>query len=212
MSSKAKLFVVSAPSGCGKGTILAEVFKEKEVYYSVSCTTRKARDGEVDGVHYNFIDDKKFEEMIKNNEFLEYAGFVGNYYGTPKAKVEEMLDKGIDVILEIETQGAFQVKEAMPDSVLLFILPPSVKEIERRLNKRGTESQDVIAKRVSQAKGEIEKAYKYDYVIMNDALEDAVQDFNTVFESAKNDDSNADIFKASNRNTIKMIDEVLKNA
>lgn len=212
MSNKAKLIVVSAPSGCGKGTILAEVFKEKKVYYSVSCTTRKPREGEQNGIHYHFIDDKKFEDMISKNEFLEYAGFVGSYYGTPSKPVLANLKNGVDVILEIETQGALQVKKAMPDAVLLFILPPSVKEIDRRLRKRGTETEEVIAKRVSQAKGEIEKSYNYDYVIMNDALEEAVDDFNTVFESAKNDDSKADRFKASNQDTINLINEVLKNA
>lgn len=212
MSSKAKLFVVSAPSGCGKGTILTEVFKGKDVFYSVSCTTRTPREGEIDGVHYNFLTDTQFENMINNNEFLEHAGFVGKYYGTPKGPVVEKLEKGIDVILEIETQGAFQVKKAMPGAVLLFILPPSVKEIDRRLRKRGTETDDVIAKRVAEAKGEIEKACKYDYVIMNDALEDAVNDFNTVFESAKAENNVADKFKAGNKDIIKLIDEVLKNA
>ena len=209
---KAKLFVVSAPSGCGKGTILAEVFKAREVYYSVSCTTRKPREGEVDGVNYFFVDKDKFEDMIGNDEFLEYAQFASNYYGTPVKAVKESLEKGIDVVLEIETKGAFQVKKAMPEAVLLFILPPSVKELVRRLNKRGTESEEVIAERVSEAVGEIEKSYKYDYVIMNAELENAIDDFHAVFESAKLEDSNADKFKPNDENTKKIIDEVLKNA
>lgn len=208
----AKLFVVSAPSGCGKGTILAEVLKRKEFFYSVSCTTRKPRDNEVDGVNYHYIDDDKFRQMISNNEFLEYAGYVSHYYGTPVKPVNDCLEKGVDVVLEIETQGAFNVKKAMPEAVLLFILPPSVKELKRRLNKRGTEPEDVINKRTAEAVGEIQKAYDYDYVIMNDALEDAVEDFFKVVDSAKNGDSKADDFKTDNEKVKKMIDEVLKNA
>ena len=169
--NNAKLFVISAPSGCGKGTILAEVFKNRDVFYSISCTTRKPREGEKDGVHYHFISDDSFKKMIDSGEFLEHAGYVGHYYGTPKKPVLANLEQGRDVILEIETNGAFQVKKAFPEAVLMFILPPSVKEIDRRLRKRGTESDDVIADRVSQAAGEIGKAGGYDYVIMNDGLE-----------------------------------------
>lgn len=209
---KAKLFVVSAPSGCGKGTILAEVFKEREVYYSVSCTTRKPREGEENGVQYFFVDNEKFDKMIEQGEFLEYAKFASNSYGTPVAPVKEHLEKGVDVVLEIETKGAFQVKKAMPDAVLVFILPPSVKELDRRLHKRATETDEVIAERISQAVGEIEKSYEYDYVIMNDELETAVDDFNAVFESAKREDKAADRFRPDDENTKNMIDEVLKNA
>lgn len=207
-----KLFVVSAPSGCGKGTILSEVFKHKNFFYSVSCTTRKLRDGEIDGVHYNFVDDKTFQQMIENNEFLEYAGYVSHYYGTPVKPVNDSFEKGIDVILEIETEGALNVKAVMPEAVLLFILPPSVKELKRRLKKRGTESENIINERIAKSVDEIKKSYNYDYVIMNDALEDAVEDFLTVIDSAKNDDSTADRFKTDNEKVKKMIDEVLKNA
>ena len=210
--NNAKLFVISAPSGCGKGTILSEVFKNKNPYYSVSCTPRKPRDGEVDGIHYKFVDDSVFEKMVQSGEFLEHAGFVGHYYGTPKEPAIKNLNEGRDVILEIETQGAFQVKEAFPEAVLLFVLPPSVKELKRRLNKRGTEKEDVIDKRCAEASGEIAKAKKYDYVIMNDGLEDAVADFVTVMESVKAGDGKADRFKADNENTINLINEVLKNA
>lgn len=210
--NKAKLFVISAPSGCGKGTILSEVFKDRDVYYSVSCTTRAPREGEKDGVQYFFKTKSEFEEMIENGELLEYARFVDNYYGTPRAAVENQLAQGRDVILEIETQGAFQVKKAMPDSVLMFILPPSVNEINRRLHKRGSETEDVISKRVKEASGEIAKAENYDYIIMNDGLEEAVEDFITVMNSVKNADGAADKFKADNENTKKMIKEVLDNA
>ncbi|MBR6101521.1 MAG: guanylate kinase [Ruminococcus sp.] len=210
--SEARLFVISAPSGCGKGTILKEVFKDIDVYYSVSCTTRKPREGEADGKDYFFVDKRKFNKLIKEDGFLEYAEFVENKYGTPKAPVLENLAAGRDVILEIETQGAFQVKEKMPESVLIFILAPSVSEIRRRLFKRATESEDVIEGRVSKAAGEIQKAFKYDYVIMNDELEKAVEDFKTVYNSARNGDGSADRFRADNEDTVNMINEVLENA
>ena len=196
--NNAKLFVISAPSGCGKGTILAEVFKNRDVFYSISCTTRKPREGEKDGVHYHFISDDSFKKMIDSGEFLEHAG-----------SVLANLGQGRDVILEIETNGAFQVKKAFPEAVLMFILPPSVKEIDRRLRKRGTESDDVIADRVSQAAGEIGKAGGYDYVIMNDGLEDAVEDFVAVMNSVKAEDGKADKFRSENDDTKKLIDEVL---
>lgn len=210
--SNAKLFIVSAPSGCGKGTILSEFFEGKKVFNSVSCTTRGPRVGEIDGVHYHFIDDETFQKMIDENGFLEYAKFASNAYGTPSKPVLENLENGVDVILEIETQGAFQVKKVMPEAVMLFILPPSVRELKRRLLKRGTEKEDVIEQRLSKAVGEIEQSYKYEYVIMNDELDDAVNDFKTVFESVKNGDSNADKFNPSNENIKNMIDGVLKNA
>lgn len=208
--NKAKLFIISAPSGCGKGTILHKVFKGDEAFYSVSCTTRKPREEDEDGVTYHFMSREDFEKMIADGGFLEYAEYSKNYYGTPKRATEEMLAKGKDVILEIETQGAFQVKRLMPEAVSLFILPPSVKELDRRLHKRATEPDDVIDLRVSQAKGEIEKAYKYDYVIMNDELDDAIRDFGLIISSVKANDNRAEKFKAVNMKEI--IEEVLKNA
>ena len=210
--NNAKLFIVSAPSGCGKGTILSKFFKGKKVFYSVSCTTRGPRDNEKNGVDYHFIDRDVFQKMIDENGFLEYAKYASNAYGTPAKPVLENLENGIDVVLEIETQGAFQVKEKMPDAAMLFILPPSVSELRRRLLKRGTEKEDVIEERISQAVGEIQKSYKYEYVIMNDELDDAIEDFKTVFESVKNEDSKADKFNPNNENIKNMIDEVLKNA
>ncbi len=210
--NKGKLFVVSAPSGCGKGTILAEVFKNQDVFYSISCTTRKPREGEVDGKHYYFVDNEKFDKMIDENGFLEYAKFVSNSYGTPAKPVLDVLDSGRDVILEIETKGAFQIKKVMPEAVLIFVVPPSINEIVRRLNKRGTEEQSVIEKRAAEAAGEISKAVDYDYVIMNDALEHAINDFNTVIESVRLNNKDAEKFKTYNDNTKKMIEEVLNNA
>lgn len=207
--NNAKLFVVSAPSGCGKGTVLGEVFKSRKVYYSVSYTTRKARNGEVDGVNYFFTDEKHFAEMVENDEFFEHACFVDHSYGTPKKPVMDNLENGTDVILEIETQGAFQVKKAFPQAVLVFIVPPTLATIRHRLEKRGTEEKAVIDKRCAEAAGEIAKAVKYDYVIVNDALEDAVRDFNTVVDSVKLDDGGADKFSTADENTIKIINEVL---
>ena len=207
--SKGRLFVVSAPSGCGKGTVLGEVFKEKKVFYSVSCTTRKPRPGEKNGEQYYFLTDEEFEKMVAENKFLEHAGFVGHYYGTPAGPVKKALDEGIDAVLEIETQGAFQVKKSMPEAVLVFILPPSVKELENRLKKRGTESEEVISQRVAQASGEIKKAYDYDYVIMNDNLEQAVEDFESIMNCAKGIDSTGEKFRTDNEDIKKLIGEVL---
>ena len=210
--NEAKLFVVSAPSGCGKGTILAEVFKDIDVFYSVSCTTRQPREGEEDGVHYHILTVEEFDRMVNEDGFLEHAGFAENQYGTPRQPVLDSLAQGRDVILEIETQGAFQVREKMPEAVLIFIVPPSVSELRRRLYKRGTETPEKIEKRVAAAAGEISVACKYDYVIMNDGLEDAVRDFKTVYSAARSGDGSADSFRPGEPEVINMINEVLNNA
>ncbi len=196
------LIVVSAPSGCGKGTLLAEILKDKDYYYSVSATTRSPREGEVDGVNYHFATREEFEDLIKSDGMLEYAQYCGNYYGTPKKEVEKKLSEGKNVILEIEVQGAMQVKEIAPEGVFVFILPPSVSELKKRLLKRGTEEISVIEKRVSEAVGEIKYAEKYDYVIVNDDLSKAVDDFKTVISAEK----------MRTKNSKEIIDEVLKNA
>ena len=201
--NKGKLFVVSAPSGCGKGTILLEVLnKNKNLFYSVSATTRTPREGEIDGVNYYFLSKDEFKREIDNGGMLEYAQYCDNFYGTPKKKVVEKLEQGIDVILEIETKGAMQVKGVMPEAVLIFILPPSVLELRRRLNKRGTEEESVIEKRVKEAEDEIRRAFNYDYIIMNDELDKAIEDFEAVLKASK-------LTKENNKN---MIEEVLKNA
>ena len=201
--NKGKLFVVSAPSGCGKGTILFEVLNNnKNLFYSVSATTRTPREGEIDGVNYYFLSKDEFKREIDNGGMLEYAQYCDNFYGTPKKKVVEKLEQGIDVILEIETKGAMQVKGVMPEAVLIFILPPSVLELRRRLNKRGTEEESVIEKRVKEAEDEILKAHNYDYIIMNDELDKAIEDFEAVLKASK-------LTKENNKN---MIEEVLKNA
>ena len=201
--SKGILYVVSAPSGCGKGTILSEILKNNDnIYYSVSATTRDPRDGEVDGVNYYFLSDEEFKSEINNGGMLEYAQFCGNFYGTPKKMVIDKLKQGIDVMLEIETIGAMQIKKAMPEAVLIFILPPSVSELRRRLEKRGTEPQDVIDRRVKEAVDEIKRAVNYDYVMMNDDIDKALEDFEAILTASK-------LTEESNKN---MIEEVLKNA
>lgn len=200
--SKGTLFIVSGPSGCGKGTVLAEILKQDNVYYSVSATTRTPRPGEVDGVNYHFLSKDEFEKLIENDGMLEYANYCGNYYGTPKKPVEDMLAEGKNVILEIEVQGALKVMEKCPEAVSVFILPPSLKELRRRLHKRGTETEEVIEKRIGEAAGEIRKAVNYDYVMINGELEIAVSDLLSIINSQKLKKENSEY----------LIDEVLENA
>lgn len=200
--NKGTLFIVSGPSGCGKGTILAEILKDEKVYYSISATTRNPRPGETDGVNYHFISKEKFEELISNDGMLEYASYCDNYYGTPRKPVEDMLNDGKHVILEIEVQGALNVMKKCPEAVSVFILPPSMKELRRRLNKRGTETDDVIEKRLAQAEGEIKQAEKYDYIMINGALEEAVNDLAAIIKSQE----------LKRDNSENLINEVLNNA
>jgi len=200
--NKGLLIVVSAPSGCGKGTILKEILKDENYYYSVSATTRDPRKDEIDGVHYRFYSREKFEQLINDNIMLEYADYCNNYYGTRGDIVEEMRSKGKDVILEIEVQGAMNVMKKCPEAISIFILPPSVKELERRLRKRATESEEVIEERLAKAVDEIGYAPKYKYIIVNAALEDAIDDFKAVIKAEKH--------KAEYAGEI--LDEVIKNA
>ncbi|MFK3986091.1 MULTISPECIES: guanylate kinase [Exiguobacterium] len=170
------LIVLSGPSGVGKGTV-CRVLREEEdnnLQYSVSATTRKPREGEVEGVHYFFKTREQFEDMIEHDQLLEHAEFVGNYYGTPVEWVRETLESGRDVILEIEVQGAFQVKERFPEAVFLFLAPPSLQELRNRLVGRGTESEDVIKQRLLVAREEIELMDAYDYVVTNDEVDKAI--------------------------------------
>lgn len=185
MMNKGRLIVFSAPSGCGKGTMLAEILKNKNFRTAVSATTRDPREGEVNGVSYHFLSRADFDKKISENAFLEHAEYCKNCYGTLKSEVDPYLEQGIDVILEIEVQGAMKIREIRPDALFIFIAPPSVKELRRRLKKRGTESDEVIEERVSKASGEIELAVNYDYVIVNDALEDALSDFFAVVRAEK---------------------------
>lgn len=171
-----KLFVISGSSGVGKGTVLKEFMaKHPEFKLSISCTTRKMRPGEVDGGNYFFITKEEFKKGIEAGDFLEWAEFSDNYYGTRKSFIESELAKGENIILEIETQGALQVKKLMPNAVLIFIAPPSFEELEQRLRGRKTESEAVIQKRLDQAAREKEDSKHYHYVIVNDTIEDTVK-------------------------------------
>lgn len=183
--SRGTLYIVTAPSGCGKGTILAHSIEKHGFNFSVSATTRKPRDGEKDGVNYFFKTREEFDQMISENAFLEYAEFCGNCYGTPRAYVEGLLEEGKDVILEIEVQGAMNVIKMIPEAISIFILPPSVNELRRRLLKRATEDIEVVEQRVLQAKNEIPYAKFFDYVIVNDDLEDALRDFDACVMAAR---------------------------
>lgn len=213
MKNNAKLFIISAPSGCGKGTLIAELNKRFDIYNSISCTTRKPREIDKEGVTYFFKTREQFEQMIAEDAFLEHAEFSGNCYGTPKAPVEENLTEGRDVLLEIEPQGAFQVKKKRPDAIMLFILPPSVASIERRLRRRAVESgetEEQIQKRLTTVVPDVKTAYDYDYVMVNADLNKAVEDLVTIFKKAKDGGEGLEAFKADNMK--ETIDEVLKNA
>jgi guanylate kinase len=180
------LIVVSAPAGCGKDTILESAFRVcTNLHYSVSATTRQIRIGEEEGVHYFFKTREDFEALIKNGELLEHTEYAGNYYGTPKAYIPRLLEAGKDVVLKIEVEGAINIKKLFPDCVLIFILPPSLGELERRLRKRGTETEETIAKRIGIAKIEMSFVKNYDYVIINDRLESAVEDFAAIIRTEK---------------------------
>lgn len=169
------LFVLSGPSGTGKGTVCKEVLnREDDLTLSVSATTREKRVGEVDGETYHYVTKDAFEAMIDKGEMLEYAQYNGNYYGTPKASIEELLNSGRDVLLEIEPQGALQVKKLFPEAVLVFLVPPSMAELKNRLITRGRESEDEIAERIANAKWELEQADKYTVLIENDDFEECV--------------------------------------
>lgn len=175
--NRGRLFIVSGPSGSGKDTVLKEIFKCcPEIEFSISSITRPMREGEVEGEKYNFISRERFEEMLENDELLEHNVFVGNYYGTPKAPVQKAIDEGRDMIIEVDVNGAFQIKEKLPDSVSIFIMPPSLEVLRERLSGRGTEKAEIIEKRMAEALWEIARAVEYDYIVVNDALEDAVRD------------------------------------
>jgi len=182
MKEKGLLIVLSGPSGVGKGTVRKAIFSQPDMKfeYSISCTTRQPREGEVDGVDYFFKNRQQFEEMIANDQLLEYAEFVGNYYGTPVDYVKQTLESGKDVFLEIEIQGARQVREKFPDGLFIFLAPPSLAELKNRITTRGTETEDVINNRMSVAKEEIEMMHLYDYVVENDKIENAVEKINAI--------------------------------
>ena len=190
MNSKKRgmLVLYTGSSGVGKGTIMQELLKrDKNIRLSVSNTTRPPREGEIDGVHYNFVTKEQFESLIRKDGYLEYAEYCGNYYGTPKQQVEDMLNQGYDVFLEIEVCGGLQIMEKYPDVLSIFVLPPSMDTLEKRLRDRNTEDEETILERLGQAKREIGCKDKYKYVVVNDKLDDAVGEILDILKKAKSD-------------------------
>ncbi|QZY57129.1 guanylate kinase [Crassaminicella profunda] len=186
MMKEGLLLVISGPSGTGKGTVCKELLKsEKDIKLSVSATTREPRNGEVNGINYYFLDKDTFERQISEDEFLEYAKVYDNYYGTPKKYVIDEINEGNDVLLEIDIQGALQVKEKYPKGIFIFILPPSMNELKKRIVGRGTESEESISKRFGSALDEINYVKEYDYFVINDTVEKAVEKIRGIIRSEK---------------------------
>ena len=182
--NKGKLFVITGPSGTGKGTVLKRVFADIDnIFYSISATTRSPRPGEEHGREYYFVSKSDFEDMIANNKLLEYAAYSGNYYGTPLQPIQEKTESGKDVVLEIELQGAIQVRKRCPDAAFIFISPPSMEELEQRLRGRATEDEAHIQMRLAKAKEECAAADKFDHIVVNDDLDTAVNELSKVILS-----------------------------
>ena len=178
---KGSLYVFTGPSGAGKGTLLSRLQEQDDrLFYSISATTRAPRSGETDGVQYYFLSKAEFEKKIAQNAFLEYAQYVENYYGTLEAPVNEKLEQGFDVILEIEVQGAMQVHKKRPDAVMVFIAPPSFEELAARLRGRGTEDEEKVLKRLETAKEELKHQNEFDYVVVNDKIDRAVEELQDI--------------------------------
>ena len=183
---KGQLIVLSGPSGVGKSTVIAELIGQRDnIYFSVSYTTRQPRVGEQDGVNYNFVDRAEFERMIAADELLEYAEYVNNYYGTSLKAIQDRLDAGIDVLLDIEVQGAAKVRSRCPGALFIFIIPPSFEELSRRLHRRNTDSEDVIAGRLEKAKVEFREIPSYDYLVINDKVSNAVVEIEAILTAAE---------------------------
>ena len=176
--TKGRVYIISGPSGSGKDTLMKKVFEKlPDINFSISSITRPMREGEIEGEKYNFISRERFEEMIKNDELLEYNVFVGNYYGTPKAPVISCIENGQDMLIEVDVNGAEQIRGKMPEVISIFIMPPSLEILKKRLTGRGTDTQDIIDKRLKESLREIESAKDYDYIVVNDDLDTAVENF-----------------------------------
>ena len=176
MKNLKKLIIITGPSGVGKGTVVKELLdRNKDIWLSISATTRNPRIGEKDGENYYFISDEKFKDMIDKKEFLEWAQFAGNYYGTPLSTVNEKIEKGFIVLLEIEVEGAKQIKEKFPESLSIFLLPPSKAELEKRIRNRGTEKEEAINRRLSRANHEIASSGEFDFVLTNQDVDETVK-------------------------------------
>ncbi len=186
MNKKGILAIISGFSGAGKGTVVNRLLEKENYAVSISATTRAPRQGEIDGKNYFFKTRDEFENMIENNQLIEYAEYVGNYYGTPKDYVFQKLDEGYDVILEIEMQGALKVKEKFPETALIFITPPSADELKKRLVGRGTETEEQIDKRMSRAVDECPYMDKYDYIVVNDDLDECVDEMHNLLQAIHN--------------------------
>ncbi len=203
---KGKLLIISGFSGVGKGSIVRELLKAFDNYkISISCTTREPRPNEKDGIHYHFVSKDEFEKMIENDELLEHAKYVDNYYGTPKKFVEECLERGDNVILEIESEGARKVKEKMPEAVMIFVLPPTAKHLKERLLKRGSEDLESIEKRLQKAVEETDAMKHYEYFVINDELEKAIENIDKIVR-----DTNPNL--ASEDEVLKIKKDIINNS